>query len=74
VWLRHAEEGSQVVIEYYGKGDGRVLGVVGASSLLPAAPEGNTVTLNVPPGVEQLNFLASPELRVTRLVLQTSGQ
>jgi hypothetical protein len=68
--LRHAERGAQVVIEYQGEAEAVISSNDGSSWKLPALPTGGMVTVELPPGVDQLTFTAPDgQVRVTRLAL-----
>jgi hypothetical protein len=71
LWLRHAERGAQVVIEYEGEGDGSVESSDGSIYPLPPAPEGASLNVALPRGVDLLLITVDGEIRVTRLRLQT---
>ncbi|MCC6455058.1 MAG: hypothetical protein IT328_08960 [Caldilineaceae bacterium] len=68
--LRHAARGVQVMIEYWSEADAVVTSVDGSSWHLAAAPEGATLSVALPPGVDRLTFRApAGQVRVTQLGL-----
>ena len=56
--LRHAARGGQLTIEYRGATDAVLSSSAGAIWPLPAAPTGGTLKVEVPPGVDELEFVA----------------
>jgi hypothetical protein len=59
-----------VVIEYQGEAEGVISSNDGSSWKFPASPTGGMVTVELPPGVDQLTFTAPDgQVRVTRLAL-----
>lgn len=73
VLLRHAGRGAQVVIDYQSEADGLVSSADGNSWKMPAAPKGNQITVELPPGVDSLTFTAPPDqMKITRLELLAS--
>jgi hypothetical protein len=70
LFLHHAARGAQVVLHYSGDGTGEVRGADGTVWPMLPAPSGSTVTIELPPGVDQLRLVAvSGELRVMRIGL-----
>jgi hypothetical protein len=68
--LHHAERGAQVMIDYIGDGAGEVRSADGTVWMLPAAPEGGTITIELPPGIDQVTLISpTGEVRVTRIAL-----
>jgi hypothetical protein len=71
LWLRHAPRGARIVIDYASDAAGVVSSADGSRWQLPAAQAGS-ITVELPPGVEQLTFEApSGALRIRRLILET---
>lgn len=70
--LLHAENGGQVVVDYHSDAGATVTADDGSNWQMAAAPNGGSVTINIPPGVNRLTFSAPPNhVRITRFALQT---
>jgi hypothetical protein len=73
--LRHVKRGARILIEYQSDVASVVSSADGDAWSLPAAPEGGAVTLELPPGVEQLTFTAAEgEVLVTRLYMEAQTE
>jgi hypothetical protein len=71
VLLRHAERGAQVIIDYQSEADGVVSSAGGNSWKMAAAPKGNQVTVELPPGVDTLTFTSPPDqMKITQLEMR----
>jgi hypothetical protein len=71
LFLVHAPQGAEVVIEYRSAVDAVVSSTNGDSWRLPAAPTGSNMSVVLPPGVDRLTFEAPPnEVQILRLEMQ----
>jgi hypothetical protein len=69
--LHHVARGATIAVEYRSKVEAVVNSPDGNSWALPAAPAGGAVTIELPPGVDQLTIAAPHgEVQVTRLALE----
>lgn len=69
--LRHTDRGAEVIIDYQSENDGIVSSADGSSWAMRSAQAGGSLTVQLPPGVDRLTFVApSGEIRITRLELQ----